>query len=654
MDISGRAALVVEEFKRLITTQSMRHVRLKNTVTLDMRRSRALERLGTPFEAANRTIDVRRIAPRVRTLTDPDPAPLDITLHGPGHCNTPDIGIYLWRWTSWFVTRAPAFPVDARRFMFSTLGQDIPLFSFPPPRVPFERLTRRTDVPQPIRRSELAHRPQDFYGPSLLLYADDVPIDVSRITSVNLADRPGGEWCKVEGGKIAIDPELGRIQFAEDVPLPQSLRVSYCYGFPAAIGGGPYDRSADLAQLNLSQADFVALVAGAAFPTLESAVAQWNQLAPGSSGIIVLPRFESYSVDLTGAGALQLPAGSTLTIVAGTPVPAGGPLDVIWRDAHVTLTGSMEVVGVPGTPLPDGETPPAGQLVISGVRIAGQLTVRGAGAAVALQVRDSTFVPGLALTRDGRPVSRNEPSILVTAAQASVCLVRSISGSIAADSASTVRIMSSIVDATSPCCVAYAGPDLASAGGDLHVEDSTLVGKVRTRTMQLASNTLFVARRASRDPWPAAVWCSRQQSGCVRFCYLPPDSITPTQYRCLPQRAADDPVFSPKFITLRYGHPSYALLSGDVALGLWQGADNGSQVGVYYQIQETEAVRNVQIRAPEYVPVTFETGLFLIPSRPLPEPGPPPRIYGRPVATDCCNGTDGDEPEFIGVGAHLL
>jgi hypothetical protein len=165
---------------------------------------------------------------------------------------------------------------------------------------------------------------------------------------------------------------------------------------------------------------------------------------------------------------------------------------------------------------------------------------------------------------------------------------------------------------------------------------------------------LFVARLARKDPWPAALWCSRQQAGCVRFCYLPFNSITPRRYRCLPDNAADEPTFTPQFITLRYGHPSYALLSGDVALGLWQGADNGSQPGAYFQIQETEAVRNVEIRAPEFLPVTFESGIFLIPSRPLPGPAPAPLVYGVQPAGDCCSGTDASEPVFVGVGAHLL
>src|SRR6202021_421094 len=133
LDVSGDSAMAVEEFKRLITTESMRHVRPRHGATLDLRRGEALDRLNTPFETANRTIDVRRIAPRARTVSDPDPAPLEIALHGPGRANIPDVAVYLWRWHAWPVANAPAFQVDGRRYLFSPLGSDAPLFSNPAP-----------------------------------------------------------------------------------------------------------------------------------------------------------------------------------------------------------------------------------------------------------------------------------------------------------------------------------------------------------------------------------------------------------------------------------------------------------------------------------------------------------------------------------------
>ena len=108
-DVTGRVAWVGEQFRRLITTESMRDVRPRHATTVNLRRMGALDRLGTAFDPESRTIDVRRIAPRGRPAVDPDPTPLDIALHGPGQYNLPDIAIHLWRLKSLPVVNAPAF-----------------------------------------------------------------------------------------------------------------------------------------------------------------------------------------------------------------------------------------------------------------------------------------------------------------------------------------------------------------------------------------------------------------------------------------------------------------------------------------------------------------------------------------------------------------
>jgi hypothetical protein len=663
-DVSGRTTVAVEEFRRLITTESMRLVRPRHASTLNLRRASAPDRLNTAFDPTNRTIDVRRIAPHVRIAPDPDPAPLDISLHGPGRSNIPDIAIHLWRLKSRPITGAPALPVGPGRFMFSPLGANLPLFSEPPARASFSGLTTRIDVPEPIRYFEfdrsLRHpKSPQFYGPlaSILLIADGVEVPATQIVCANLSDlAPGAPWCTVPSGRIAIDPELGRIDFARDLPLPQSLRVNYSFGSAAEIGGGPYDRSTSIVALKPAQAAFFSVI-GATTPTLESAIADWNALvatAPHSTGIIVFPNFERFAIDLIGDAAIQLPAGAQLTLVSGEPIPFGGPFDIVWNHSCATLTGDIEVVASNAPVQSTGERAAAGQLLLNGLRLAGQLSVSGGAATI--QIVDSTLVPGLSLTRNGDPVSPGDPSIRVAAVEVSLIVQRSITGPIAANSGGSTRICSSIVDATSPCCVGYAATDLASAGADLHIEDSTVIGKVHTRTMQLASNSIFFASRPRRDPWPAAIWASRRQTGCVRFCWLPFDSITPRRYLCLPPDSASEAALTPRFITLRFGRPGYAVLSGDVPLAIWHGADNGSQIGVYDQIQETEAVRNVQLRAPEYLPVALESGIFLHPSRPDRSEGRlPSMVYGRLVPPpQCCGETDTDRPSFYGIGTALV
>ena len=610
IDTSGRPAVVVEEFQRLITTESMRLVRPGHAATVSLRNGPLLRALGhasgngisdSPFDAANRTVDVRRIAPRFVTpacgctatpgAPGPDLRPLDTALHGPGRANITDVAVHLWRWQAFGVNDAPAFAVDARRYKVSPLGQDLPLFT--PLRLPesFTALLSRDDVPEPIGRAELAR----LYGAAVTLVADGVPVDASRVYGANLADRPGGAWCEVPAGKVAIDPELGRIQFAAGDPAPRSLTISYWYGFPAAIGGGPYDRTQALSGQLPASPGFTVITGSADCPTLESAVAAWNAYATGTDrarGIIVLPGTAALAVDLTGAAAVTLPPGSELAVVAGQQ-------DLTWHGSLITLTGDIEVTGLPAPAPTAGTVPPPGQLLVSGIWLAGQLTVSGAPATVA--VSDATLVPGHGLLPDGTPLHPGEPSVLVTADGASLSLTRVISGPVAAAGSGSTVITASVVDATSPYYVAYASPDLASAGPDLCVTDSTVIGKVRARTITLASNSIFHARLGDGDPWLAPVWASRRQAGCVRFCWLPDGSVTPRQYECLPPSAGAIGL-APRFISVRYGGPAYALLSGDCPVAIWTGADNGSQLGAYKLIQETEAVSNVQIRAPEYLP----------------------------------------------------
>jgi hypothetical protein len=652
MDVSGRPAVAVEFFKRLITTESMHHVRPHHVATVNLRRGLELERQGSAFDTLNRTVDVRRIAPRVRAVTDPDTSPLDIHLHGGGRFNIPDVGVYLWRWKSFPVTQAPAFPVDAERYMFSSLGQNMPLFNALASRESFSRLTTRLDVPQPILRREFHKHLQEFYGPdlSVAIFADGVLVDASKICCRNLSDGPDHSWGCTPSGKVAIDPVLGRIQLAADFPAPNELQVSYCYGSPAESGGGPYDRSLSLPTLDPSQFNFVVVIGSGAAPTLEGAIADWNLLPAGSKGLIILPGFETLDVNLTGATAIALPAQSQLWILSAQLHPSGGN-NFTYDDSCVILRGNIEVVGQRGGGV---DVPPAGQLSLSGVWISGSLRILGDAANV--QLMDCTLVPGIALQRCGKPTLPGEPSLVALAAEVNLSLLRCITGPIGASVGGTTRICSSIVDSGSRCSVAYAAADSASEGADLHIEDSTVIGKVRVHLMELASNTIFLARRARHDPWKAALWCSRQQAGCMRFCFLPASAITPQQFHCLPADSTEEDALEPKFVTLRYGHPSYGLLSGDTPMSIWNGADNGSQIGVYNFLQEAEAVRNVQLRAAEYVPFGLEVGVFLEPSRPV-VIKPRPLAYGYGLedhARNPCGGDEEDDLRFVGVGAALI
>ena len=158
-------------------------------------------------------------------------------------------------------------------------------------------------------------------------------------------------------------------------------------------------------------------------------------------------------------------------------------------------------------------------------------------------------------------------------------------------------------------------------GPECHIENSTIMGAVAVRAMQMASNTLFTDTLTVR----------RQQSGCVRFCYVPPASETPRRFRCQPDRAMDAAVdremdafeaglsrqeagqrVSPQFTTRRYGLPAYAQLSQDCAWEIRMGADNGAEMGVFNSLMQPQREANLRIRFHEYLPFGLEYGLIYV------------------------------------------
>ena len=71
----------------------------------------------------------------------------------------------------------------------------------------------------------------------------------------------------------------------------------------------------------------------------------------------------------------------------------------------------------------------------------------------------------------------------------------------------------------------------------LTIINSTVIGKVHTARLDLASNAIFMARPGAGDAWSHPVISDQNQQGCVRFSFVPLNSIVPRRYRCQPDLA---------------------------------------------------------------------------------------------------------------------
>jgi hypothetical protein len=428
-DVTGWPARVVEFFALLGTTQHQNHIRLQNVRTPDLRDTNRLGLLDTPFDTIGHTAEVRRIASER------------------GKYNIPNVGLFLWRLQSYAIalgTLRPAADPPDGRYWFSPLGNDAALFTRPQTEREITQLADETNVPQPIRQAAFfadlrsyharyggvppADRPADsiYYGPngSLDIIAAGEPVPPIAIMCMDLRN-----WDRPPAGRVGVDVRRGRLAFATG-ETPNTVQVSYNYGFSADIGGGPYDRRRAPAQPGEdapSEPDTVAApaaldalirVPSTGIDTLADALAAWDP-ATAPRTVIQVEDNRTYEEDLT------IPmAGAELVIQAA-------------NRKRPVLLGDIAVTGGTG----------AESLTLNGLLIAGALNLPGNLAAVTLA--HCTLVPGLGLDETGAPRTPAAPSVIAAATNDRLQLTvdHSITGALrVSEDVAGLTIRDSIVD----------------------------------------------------------------------------------------------------------------------------------------------------------------------------------------------------------------
>jgi len=692
-NVTGWPVHLVECFELLDWPQFLEHLR-PQAALLDVRRPERCERAIGPFSDAVRCVDVREptlggsrgavvaegaLVPV--TSTDSE-AVVDRRAVDPV---APPYAPKTVAFFGWRVQANPLVFVPAKQsavcpfgWSFSPLGNPAPLFSRWLREGDANGLVTELQVPQPIRRGRFAldldayvTRPPvralatDFYGnfrdlpgvnlppapqTSVTVYLDGVAVaPCANPAGVGAACSPRIRCIRVDdfataqqppGKVVALDVVNGRLLLGSGLianpAAPPTVTVSSFVGQAAGFGGGGYDRrpwivpdapstGAPLQRIHVGTRPRPPSVKPLPpqVSTLTNAIALW--VAGGRlPTVIVIDDSGTYALP----GTITLDNDSSLVIEA-----ANGERPLL----HTPNPGTRIDAVVPA-----GTRDYLSTLTLSGVLVEGHLNV--IGPVNRLRLWHSTLTPGRRLHEDGRP-SSTQPSIIVSGGadftQLRVEVAFSILGPInLPPTIDRVTILDSVVDGLD-AGGALAGPAVVGTGGaatdlgpSLYAERSTVIGAVHVVSMD-ASECIFTGH----------VEVQQTQHGCVRFSYLPLDSVSSRRFRCQPELTASQAagaavanavaanplltvaqqqaiaagartgvvaVLAPSFTARGYGRPEYGQLAASCPAEITEGTEDGSEMGVLCHVKQAQRESNLRIRLAEYLPFGLDPALIYV------------------------------------------
>lgn len=637
-DVASWPARAVEFYALLDWTQNINDLQLQRGRTVDIRAGDALNHLEGPFDEIAHTVDVRRI----------------VSQRIPGRYNIPNVGVFVWRLKVYSVSKTRARlleQVSDESFTFSILGNDSQLYTRVQPKSATQRYSNELNFPTPIRRRRFEKHLADYYGEEKSLFIWTAtrgplqveqptrkhehaaaqppargrqqvpqviwePVGLERIVAADLSD-----WqYQPVGNQIAVDPVLGRLAFAPNHAPKGGVRVLYHYAFSADIGGGEYNRPLfappgeyQLFRVSKQEGDI---------NSLEDALElwqAWKEAHPGKLPRAVIEIADS-GVYVENRLATSLDAQEILHIRAANHKRPVIRLveERVDRTNALDIEGNSHITGAADS-----------RLVLDGLLIFGR-GVHIEGELAQVTIRHCTLVPGWDLEHDCEPKLANEPSLTLANSDATVTIEHSILGAIRVEENEVqqepprFQISDSILDSTSRDWPALSASSqhghVRKAYARLTMTRCTVFGNVEIHAVDLAENSIF------NSPLRVA----RSQVGCVRFCYVPDNSRTPSRYNCQPDLveqavANDDSIpgtekaaeearesarVTPKLNSERYGTPTYCQLAAECAEEIKRGADDESEMGAFHDLFQLQRAANLRARIDEYIPAAMEAGII--------------------------------------------
>jgi len=618
-EVAGWPARAVEFYARLAVTQAVKLLgqsepanrrRLERGRLVDLRDGDALDRLDGAFDDLAHTVAVGRIT-STRTVR---------------RHNLPSVGLFVWRLRDFPISGAPAFCVDRarNRYTFSILGNDTPLVTRPIVEPAPTHIADEMNVPAFIRRRAFDDRTADYYGParSLFIWRDTQrhPVPLHQIVPADLSD-----WAySPRGDQVAVDPALGRIVFAPRSAPDSGVWVNYSYAFSDRMGGGEYERP--LRPLDGRPIYEVGPEAGQHHSLME-AIEHWQRdkrdAAANQRAVIEICDSGVYEEPIE----ILLAAGDRLELRAAQRTrPVIRLLN--WysnRPDSMTIRGEE----LTGASYRDGRAD-APRLLLDGLLITGR-SVRVTGLVGRVMIRHCTLVPGWSIGSDCEPDSQGQPSIDLAETPTDLVVARSIVGGIRVNENSVdtdpiaVTVADTVLDATDPRLDALCGPDGRHARVLATIVRSTVFGQVCVAGIELGEDSIFTG----------SVGVARHQTGCLRFCSVTPESVTPRRYQCQPDlvvaavqrrfergqldasdvepaKARERLRVRPQFTSMRYGTPGYAQLSRSCAPEISAGAHDESEMGAFHDLFQPQRAAKLRGRLEQFTPAGFETGIVYV------------------------------------------
>lgn len=599
--VAGWPARAVEGFERVALLHSDRRYPAGHGRMADARDGHALGQLGGPFERFTRLAHAREPERPFAGQSGPD------TAQSASRPTLGGITLYVWTTQSFPVTFAVPRRLGDGRLTFDPTGATVPLAINPTPEPRPVDIADELNVPVRLRAQTLVKHKRTLYGPglSLCVYRDTgsgfKPVPAEEILVADLPDRDDG-WGRYPHEKrddqqgaareqITIDPERGRLVASG----AGALRVSYHYGFSAALGAGEYGPGSPPSEEAIRASD---LERFGGQPGLAEAISRWSK---GGAPI-----------ELSGSGVYRLAPAIARALGKGERL-------------HIDDEQALRLRAAPfSRPLVDLRPPggedelniavgSGGKVVLEGLLLTGGRLVF-TGGLKALTLRGCTLAPANSPWRPLELAGATAPELTVTVENSIICGPFLACAPVPAGTKLKVVLKHSIVLGSSEAEVVLG---TQGAAIDLDARDCTVIGSVHLRRL-VARNSIFAGDVHAHPDDPEGA-SDTGKSLTAKHCYLRPAGSSAQRRiwreyakldHCVPE--PETPDLRPHFVATAYGHPQLGRLHLSCPAEIARGADDGGELGVYHDLYLPQRRAVLAARLEEYSVAALSPQLVIV------------------------------------------